>query len=139
MAVKFTKTNLISKTTGEVKEVSFPMDAGLLKAVSALPEEEQSKFLACEYYEYRHEQKRMRKVLSLETMLEDCRDFDDGLIDDILSPEEQCIRNERDAMLYDAIEKINERRRKSHCRAFCNDRSQTELPEEMRLPSTTRR
>lgn len=109
MAVKFTKTNLISKTTGEGKEVSFPMDAGLLKAVSALPKEEQSKFLVREYYEYRQEQKRKRKALSLETMLEDCTEFDDGLIDDSLSPEEQCLRNERNAMLYDAIERLNER------------------------------
>lgn len=139
MAVKFTKMKLISKKTGEVKEVSFPMAAGLLNALSPLPKEEQSKFLVREYYEYKHEQKRMRKALSLETMLEDCTEFDDELIDDSLSPEEQCLRNERDAMLYDAIEKLNERQRKSHCRAFCHDRSQTELLEEMRLPSTTRR
>lgn len=88
------------------------MDAGLLDAVSSLLKEEQSKFLVREYYEYRHEQKRMRKALSLETMLEDCTEFDDGLVDDSLSPEEQCFRNERDAMLYDAIEKLNERQRK---------------------------
>ena len=84
------------------------MDAGLLDAVSSLPKEEQSKFLVREYYEYRHEQKRMRKAFSLETMLEDYTEFEDGLVDDSLNPEEQCFRNERDTMLYDAIEKLNE-------------------------------
>ncbi len=45
-------------------------------------------------------------------MLEDCTEFEDGLINDSLNPEEQCLRDERDVLLYDAISKLNERQRK---------------------------
>lgn len=131
MAVKLTKINLISKTTGEVKEVSFPMDAGLLEAVSALPEEQRNLFLAREYYEFKREQKRQRRILSLETMLADCTEFEDGLIDDSLNPQEQCLNNERDALLYDAIESLNGRQRKVIIEIFYHGRTQKELAYEM--------
>lgn len=131
MAVKLTKINLISKTTGEVKEVSFPMDAGLLKAVSALPEEQRNLFLAREYYEFKREQKKQRRILSLETMLADCAEFEDGLIDDSLNPQEQCLKNERDALLYDAIESLNGRQRKVIIEIFYHGRTQKELAYEM--------
>jgi len=133
MAVKLTKINLISKTTGEVKEVSFPMDAGLLKAVSALPEEQRNLFLVREYYEFKREQKKQRRILSLESMLEDCTEFEDGLVDDSLNPEEQCLRNERDVLLYDAISKLNERQRKVIVELFYNGKTQTDLAAEMGL------
>ena len=131
MAVKLTKINLISKTTGEVKEVSFPMDSGLLKAVSALPEEQRNLFLVREYYEFKREQKRQRRILSLEIMLADCTEFEDGLIDDSLNPQEQCLENERDALLYDAIESLNGRQRKVIIEIFYQGRSQKELAYEM--------
>lgn len=131
MAVKLTKINLISKTTGEVKEVSFPMDAGLLKAVYALQEEQRNLFLVREYYEFKREQKRQRRILSLETMLADCTEFEDGLIDDSLNPQEQCLKNKRDALLYDAIESLNGRQRKVIIEIFYHDRTQKELPDEM--------
>ena len=79
MAVKLITINLISKTTGEVKDVSFPVDTELLRVVSVLPEKQRSEFLVHEYYEFKHEQKRKRRLLSLEGMLENCTEFDDSL------------------------------------------------------------
>ena len=112
MAVKLITINLISKTTGEVKEVSFPMDAGFLKTVSALPEEQRFLFFANGYYEFKHEEKQKRRILSLETMLDDCTESEDGLIDDNLNPEEQCLKNERNALHYEAISMLNDRQKK---------------------------
>lgn len=88
MAVKIITMEIVSKKSGKAIEVSFPMGEGLFKASFSLPKKKRIQFLT---------------------------EFDDGLIDDSLSPEEQCLRNEGEAMLYDAIEKLNEKQRKSHC------------------------
>lgn len=64
-------------------------------------------------------------------MLEDCTEFKDGLVDDSLNPEEQCLRNERDVLLYDAISKLNERQRKVIAELFYNGKTQRQLAEEM--------
>ena len=95
------------------------MDAGLLKAVSAFPEEQRDLFLVREYYEFKREQKKQRRILSLESVLEDCKEFEDGLVDDSLNPEEQCLRNERDVLLYDAVSKLNEKIRFHDLRHTC--------------------
>lgn len=70
-------------------------------------------------------------MLSLESMLEDCTEFEGGLVDDSLNPEEQCLRNERDVLLYDAISKLNERQRKVIVELFYNGKTQRQLAEEM--------
>lgn len=131
MAAKIITMEIVSKKSGKAIEVSFPMDEGLFKASFSLPKKKRIQFLTEAYHEFKRGEKRKRRLLSLESMLEDCTEFDDGLIDDSLSPEEQCFRNERDAMLYDAISKLNERQRKVIVELFYNGKTQRQLAEEM--------
>lgn len=112
MAVKIITMEIVSKKSGKAIEVSFPMDEGLFKASFSLPKKKRILFLTEAYHEFNYEEKRKRRLLFLESMLEDCTEFEDGLVDDSLNPEEQCLRNERDVLLYDAISKLNERQRK---------------------------
>ena len=133
MAVKLITINLISKTTGEVKEVSFPMDSGLLKAASALPEEQRSLFLANEYYEFKRDEKRKRRILSLETMLEDCTEFEDGLVDDNPNPEELYRRNETYEFLYQAINTLTERQKMVIRELYYEHKNRKELAQELGL------
>lgn len=112
MAVKIITMEIVSKKSGKAIEVSFPMDEGLFKASFSLPKKKHILFLTEAYREFKHEEKRKRKLLSLESMPEDCTEFENGLVDDSLNPEEQCLRNERDVLLYNAISKLNERQRK---------------------------
>lgn len=70
-------------------------------------------------------------MLSLESMPEDCTEFENRLVDDGLNPEEQCLRNERDILLYDAISKLNERQRKVIVELFYNEKTQRQLAKEM--------
>lgn len=112
MAVKIITMKIVSKKPGKAIEVSFPMGEGLFKASFSLPKKKHLLFLTEAYHEFKCEEKRKRRLLFLESMLEDCTEFKDGLVDDSLNPEEQCLRNERDILLYDAISKLNERQRK---------------------------
>lgn len=57
------------------------MASGLLNAASAVPEEERRDFLIREYCEFKRGQKRKRRCLSFEAVLEDCAEFEDGLAD----------------------------------------------------------
>ena len=88
------------------------MDEGLFKASFSLPKKKRILFLTEAYHKFKCEEKRKRRLLSLGSMFEDCTEFEDGLVDDSLNPEELCLRNERDVLLYDAITKLNERQRK---------------------------
>lgn len=131
MAVKFIKTIIISKANGKAKEVSFPVDEGFLKAISTLSEEDQASYLTSAYYDYKREQKRKRRILSFECMLEDNTEFQDGLVDSNPNPEELCLRNERYEFLRQAIETLNERQRRVITELFYNGKTQRELAEEM--------
>lgn len=131
MAVKIITMEIVSKKSGKAIEVSFPMDEGLFKASFSLPKKKRIRFLTEAYREFKREEKRKRRLLSLESMLEDCTEFEDGLADDSLNPEEQCLRNERDVLLYDAISKLNERQRKVIVELFYNGKTQRQLAEEM--------
>ena len=133
MAVKIITMEIVSKKSGKAIEVSFPMDEDLFKASFSLPKKKRILFLTEAYHEFKREEKRKRKLLSLESMLEDCTEFEDGLVDDSLNPEEQCLRNERDVLLYDAISKLNERQRKVIVELFYNGKTQTDLAAEMGL------
>lgn len=133
MAVKIITMEIVSKKSGKAIEVSFPMDEGLFKASFALPKKKRIQFLTEAYHEFKRAEKRKRRLLSLESMLEDCTEFEDGLVDDSLNPEEQCLRNERDVLLYDAISKLNERQRKVIVELFYNGKTQTDLAAEMGL------
>lgn len=66
------------------------MDEGLFKTSLSLPKKKRILFLTETYREFKHEEKRKRRLLFLESMLEDCTEFEDGLVDDSLNPEEQC-------------------------------------------------
>lgn len=131
MAVKIITMEIVSKKSGKTIEVSFPMDEGLFKASFSLPKKKRIKFLTQAYYDYKHEEKRRRRILSLESMLEDCTESEDGLIDDNLNPEEQCLKNERDALLYEAISTLNDRQKKVIAELFYNGKTQRQLAEEM--------
>lgn len=103
---------IVSKKSGKAIEVSFPMGEGLFKASLSLSKKKRILFLTEAYREFKCKEKRKRGLLSLESMPEDCTEFEDRLVDDSLNPEEQCLRNERDVLLYNAISKPNERQRK---------------------------
>lgn len=122
---------IVSKKSGKAIEVSFPMDEDLFKASFSLPKKKRILFLTEAYREFKCKEKRKRGLLSLESMLEDCTEFEGGLVDDSLNPEEQCLRNERDVLLYDAISKLNERQRKVIVELFYNGKTQRQLAEEM--------
>ena len=122
---------IVSKKSGKVIEVSFSMDEGLFKTSLSLPKKKHILFLTETYREFKHEEKRKRRLLFLESMLEDCTEFEDGLVDDSLNPEEQCLRNERDILLYDAISKLNKRQRKVIVELFYNGKTQRQLAKEM--------
>lgn len=133
MAVKIITIEIVSNSTGEPKKVSFPMDEGLYKASLSLPKKRRIKFLTEAYREFKREEKGRRRIFSLETMLEDCTEFEDGLVDDSLNPEEQCLKNERDALLYEAISSLNKKQRKVIAELFYNGKTQTQLAEEFGL------
>lgn len=122
---------IVSKKSGKAIEVSFPMDEGLFKASFSLPKKKRILFLTEAYHEFNYEEKRKRRLLSLESMPEDCTEFENRLVDDGLNPEEQCLRNERDILLYDAISKLNEKQRKVIVELFYNEKTQRQLTEEM--------
>lgn len=122
---------IISKKSEKVIEVSFPMDEGLFKASLSLPKKKRILFLTEACHEFKRKEKRKRRLLFLESMLEDCTEFEDGLVDDSLNPEEQRLRNERDVLLYDAISKLNEKQRKVIVELFYNGKTQRQLTEEM--------
>lgn len=104
------------------------MNEGLFKASFSLPKKKHILFLTEEYREFKCEEKRKRRLLSLGSMLEDCTEFEDGLVDDSLNPEELCLRDERDVLLYDAITKLNERQRKVIVELFYyNGKTQRQL------------
>lgn len=130
MAVKLIKTTIISSSTGELMEASFPMDYGLYQSAFSLSEEKRTKFLTDCYYEFKREERKQRRAISLEQMLEDSTGFEDGLIDDSLNPEEQCLRNEKYELLYEAISKLNGRQRRIIVELFYHDKSQRELAAE---------
>lgn len=130
MAVKIITMKIVSKKSEKAIEVSFPMDEDLFKASFSLPKKKRILFLTEAYREFKREEKRKRRLFSLESMLEDCTEFEDGLVDDSLNPEEQCLRNERDVLLYDAISKLNERK-KVIVELSYNGKTQRQLTEEM--------
>lgn len=104
------------------------MDEGLFKASFSLPKKKRILFLTEAYHKFKCEEKRKRRLLSLGSMFEDCTEFEDGLVDDSLNPEELCLRNERDVLLYDAITKLNERQRKVIVELFYyNGKTQRQL------------
>lgn len=107
------------------------MDEGLFKASLSIPKKKRILSLTEAYHEFKHEEKRKRRLLSLRSMFEDCTEFEDGLVDDSLNPEELCLRNERDVLLYDAITKLNERQRKVIVELFYNGKTQRQLVKEM--------
>lgn len=131
MAVKIITMEIVSKKSGKVIEVSFSMDEGLFKTSLSLPKKKRILFLTEAYREFKCEEKRKRRLLSLESMPEYCTEFEDGLVDDSLNPEEQCLRNERNVLLYDAISKLNERQRKVIVELFYNEKTQRQLAKEM--------
>lgn len=131
MAVKIITMGIVSKKSGKAIEVSFLMGEGLLKASFSLPKKKRILFLTEAYREFKREEKRKRRLLSLESMLEDCTEFEDGLVDDSLNPEEQCLKNERDVLLYNAISKLNERQRKVIVELFYNGKTQRQLAKKM--------
>lgn len=122
---------IVTKKSGKAIEVSFPMDEVLFKTSFSLPKKKRILFLTEAYREFKCEEKRKRRLLSLESMPEDCTEFEDGLVDDSLNPEEQCLRNERNVLLYDAISKLNERQRKVIVELFYNEKTQRQLAKEM--------
>lgn len=133
MAVKIITMEIVSKKSGKAIEVSFPMDEGLFKASLSLSKKKKKRilFLTEAYREFKCKEKRKRGLLSLESMPEDCTEFEDGLVDDSLNPEKQCLRNERDVLLYDAISKLNERQRKVIVELFYNGKTQRQLTKKM--------
>lgn len=124
---------IVFKKSEKAIEVSFPMDEDLFKASFSLPKKKRILFLTEAYREFKCKEKRKRRLLFLESMLEDCTEFKDGLVDDSLNPEEQCLRNERDVLLYNAISKLNERQRKVIVELFYNGKTQRQLAEEMSM------
>lgn len=122
---------IVSKKSGKVIEVSFSMNEGFFKTSLSLPKKKRILFLTEAYHEFKREEKRKRGLLSLESMPEDCTEFEDGLVDDSLNPEKQCLRNERNVLLYDAISKLNERQRKVIVELFYNGKTQRQLAEKM--------
>lgn len=131
MAVKIITMEIVSKKSEKAIGVSFLIDEGLFKASFSLPKKKSILFLTEAYHEFKREEKRKRKLLSLESMLEDCTKFEDGLVDDSLTPEKQYLRNERDILLYDAISKLNERQRKVIVELFYNGKTQRQLAKKM--------
>lgn len=132
MAVKIITMKIVSKKSGKAIEVSFLMDEGLFKASLSLSKKKKRiLFLTEAYREFKCKEKRKRGLLSLESMPEDCTEFEDGLVDDSLNPEKQCLRNERDVLLYDAISKLNERQRKVIVELFYNGKTQRQLTKKM--------
>lgn len=69
VAVKIITMGIISKKSGKAIEVSFPMDEGLFKASFSLPKKKRILFLKEVYHEFKREEKRKRRLLSLESML----------------------------------------------------------------------
>lgn len=125
---------IVSKKSGKAIEVSFLMDEGLFKASLSLSKKKKKKrilFLTEAYREFKPKEKRKRRLLSLESMLEEYTEFEDGLVDDSLNPEEQCLRNEKDVFIYDAISKLNKRQRKVIVELFYNGKTQRQLAKEM--------
>lgn len=133
MAAKFKAVKIISRSNGELKEVSFPMDSETYEKISKLPEAEKIKYITEMYYDYKKEQKESRKTISLETILEDNTELADGLVDSNSNPEELCLQNERYEFLYQAIESLNERQKIVITEIYYEEKSQTELAEEMGL------
>lgn len=131
MAAKFKTVKIISRSNGELKEVSFPMDSETYEEISKLPEAEKIKYLTEMYYDYKKEQKASRKTISLETILEDNTELADGIVDSNSNPEELCLQNERYEFLHQALKKLNEKQRRVIWELFYNNKSQRELAEEM--------
>lgn len=65
MAVKIITMEIVSKKSGKAIEVSFPMDEDLFKASFSLPKKKRILFLTEAYREFKHEEKRKRRLLSL--------------------------------------------------------------------------
>lgn len=65
MAVKIITMGIVSKKSGKAIEVSFPMDEDLFKASFSLPKKKRILFLTEAYREFKHEEKRKRRLLSL--------------------------------------------------------------------------
>lgn len=65
MAVKIITMEIVSKKSGKAIEVSFPMDKDLFKASFSLPKKKRILFLTEAYREFKHEEKRKRRLLSL--------------------------------------------------------------------------
>ena len=65
MAVKIITMEIVSKKSGKAIEVSFPMDENLFKASFSLPKKKRILFLTEAYREFKHEEKRKRRLLSL--------------------------------------------------------------------------
>ena len=84
MAVKIITMEIVSKKSGKGIEVSSSMDEGLFKASFSLPKK-RIPFLTEAYHELKREEKRKRRLLSLDSMFEDCTEFEDGLVDDNLN------------------------------------------------------
>lgn len=65
MAVKIITMAIVSKKSGKAIDVSFPMDEDLFKASFSLPKKKRILFLTKAYREFKHEEKRKRRLLSL--------------------------------------------------------------------------
>lgn len=67
MAVKIITMKIVSKKSGKAIEVSFLMDEGLFKASFSLSKKKKKRilFLTEAYREFKHEEKRKRRLLSL--------------------------------------------------------------------------
>lgn len=65
MAAKIITMEIVSKKSGKAIEVSFPMDEDLFKASFSLPKKKRILFLTEAYREFKHEEKRKRRLLSL--------------------------------------------------------------------------
>lgn len=63
MAVKIITMEIVSKKSGKAIEVSFPMDENLFKASFSLPKKKRILFLTEAYREFKHEEKRKRRLL----------------------------------------------------------------------------
>lgn len=65
MAVKIITMEIVSKKSVKAIEVSFPMDEGLFKTSFSLPKKKRILFLTEAYREFKREEKRKLRSLSL--------------------------------------------------------------------------
>jgi RNA polymerase sigma factor (sigma-70 family) len=127
---------LILNTKKVLKEVSFPIDEGMYKAIISQPEERRPKLFAPYYYEYQRQRKYERKVGSID-QVDELRNFAHEVPDLSLDPHQVSLLKERNDLLAKAIKGLRPRERMAVVEVYLKERKQRDVAEEMKIDETT--